>query len=211
MGVKQAIYERCSRRAFRPEPVAKRVILQLLEGASRAPSARNLQPWKFVVVSGLARERLSQRLVAAYEAEVAAGQTLVPPSLPPLYQARLERFNQLWQDQAPAFDLVRGSLNFYGAPVVILVGLEQGLPPERLFDLGAAVQNFLLLAQEQGLGTCVIGIAIRYQELIKEELKLPRQLELVTSVAVGYPDPEPPWSALRPARVELGDLITWIS
>lgn len=210
MSVRQAIYERCSRRAFKPQPVAKRVILQLLEGACRAPSARNLQPWHFVVVSGAARERLSRRLVAAYEEEGAGGQVPGPPLLPPPYQARLEQFNHKWQ-QAPGFDLVRGSLNFYGAPVVILVGLGQGLPPERLFDLGAAVQNLLLLAQDQGLGTCVIGIVIRYQELIKEELKLPRELNLVMSVALGYPDPEPPWSALRPERVETANLITWIS
>lgn len=211
MDVKQAIFTRCSRRAFTTQPVAKRLILQLLEGAIQAPSARNLQPWLFFVVSGPARERLSQKLVAAYEAEVAAGQGPVLPPLPPTYQKRLADFAAMLQKISPDFDLVRGSLNFYGAPVVIFAGMERGLPPERLFDVGAAIQNLLLMAEAQGLGTCVIGLVLRYQELIRKELKISQEVELVMSVALGYPDALPPWSALRPPRAPASEFITWIS
>lgn len=211
MEVKQAIFGRCSRRAFTAQPVPKRLILQILEGAIQAPSARNLQPWQFFVVTGQARERLVEKLLAAYEAEVAAGTFPAPSPLPPLYQARLERFTALLQAASPDFDLVRGSLSFYGAPVVIFCGLEQGLPRERLFDLGAAVQNLLLLAHEQGLGSCVIGLVMRYQDLIRDELRLSRDVELVMSVALGYPDLTPPWSALRPPRAAVSNFVTWIS
>ena len=91
-----------------------------------------------------------------------------------------------------------GSLNFYGAPAVILLALDKSLPQDRLFDLGAAVENLLLLAASQGLGTCVIGIVLRYRDLILEELQLPESVNLVMTIAVGVPDPANPWLPLNP-------------
>ena len=51
----EAIYKRRSVRRFLPRPVPQDVIEKILEAAVQAPSAKNRQPWKFVVVRG--RER----------------------------------------------------------------------------------------------------------------------------------------------------------
>lgn len=52
------ILARRSVRSFRAEPVSDADIRLLLEAGMAAPSARNLQPWRFVVVTG--RERLDR-------------------------------------------------------------------------------------------------------------------------------------------------------
>jgi nitroreductase len=88
--------------------------------------------------------------------------------------------------------------------------LDKTLPLDRLFDLGAAVQNLLLLAASQGLGTCVIGIALRYRDLILEELQLPASVNPVMTVAVGFPDPAHPITAFKSGREDLVEFLTWI-
>jgi nitroreductase len=213
MEVREAIYRRHSSRAFTSERVSKKTLLQLLGAAIQAPSARNLQPWQFIVVTGKARERLTQRLSRQYEEELAQG--LQPPAmeLPEPYQSRVRRFMEALQPfaaQEPHFELMRGSLHFYGAPAVILVALDRGLTLDRLFDVGAAVQNLLLLAQAQGLGACVIGIVLRYRELIREELQLPKSVNLVMTVAVGVPNPSSPLVAFKSGRQDVAEFLTWI-
>jgi nitroreductase len=44
-------------RRFRPDPVGDDVVRRLLDAATRAPSAGNLQPWAFVVVRDAAMRR----------------------------------------------------------------------------------------------------------------------------------------------------------
>ena len=213
MKIREAIYRRQSIRAFTPEPVPKKTLLQLLDAAVQAPSARNMQPWHFIVVTGKARERLVQRLTSRYAEELAHG--LQPPAmeLAEPYQDRVRRFMEALRTvtvQAPHFDLMRGSLSFYGAPAVILLALDRSLPLDRLFDLGAAVQNLLLLAPSHGLGTCVIGIVLRYREVIREALQLPESVNLVMTVAVGVPDPASPLSAFKSGRQEVAEFLTWV-
>lgn len=214
MEVREAIYQRRSIRAFTPAPVSKKTLLQLVDAAVQAPSARNMQPWHFVVVTGQARERLVKRLLHDYDTDVAQGLTSPSQDLPEPYRTRTEQFladlQAVGQGEAP-FELMRGSLSFYGAPAVILAALDQRLSPDRLFDLGAAVQNLLLLAPSLGLGTCVIGIALRYKDAIRAELQLPASINPVMTIAVGRPKAGHPLAAFRAGRADLAACLTWIA
>jgi nitroreductase len=51
MDVYEAIRTRKSVRAWRDRPVPEDVLARVLDAARRAPSARNMQEWRFVVVS----------------------------------------------------------------------------------------------------------------------------------------------------------------
>ncbi len=50
MDALEAIFTRRSIRKFQPQPVAEEIIHKLLAAAMQAPSARNQQPWQFVVI-----------------------------------------------------------------------------------------------------------------------------------------------------------------
>jgi nitroreductase len=50
MDVKKAIEVRRSIRRFKEKEVPDRVISEVIDAARRAPSGRNLQPWRFLVV-----------------------------------------------------------------------------------------------------------------------------------------------------------------
>ncbi len=46
----KAVQSRLSIRAYKPDPVPEEALNRILEAARLAPSAKNLQPWKFIVV-----------------------------------------------------------------------------------------------------------------------------------------------------------------
>lgn len=56
-------------------------------------------------------------------------------------------------------------------------------------DVGAAVENMILTAWEEGIGSCWIASAERNK--IQEMLKIPKYYQIDSVLAVGYPDEEP--------------------
>ena len=50
MDVYQCIRTRLTVREFKPDPVPERVVRLMLQAARWAPSARNRQPWNFIVI-----------------------------------------------------------------------------------------------------------------------------------------------------------------
>ena len=64
--IENAIAGRRTVRAFRPDPVPRRLVEHLLDVASRAPSGTNMQPWRAYAVAGEVKDKLSRALVAAH-------------------------------------------------------------------------------------------------------------------------------------------------
>lgn len=110
-------------------------------------------------------------------------------------------------DQKLKDELVNVALsqNFIAhAPLVIVgctdnqIGSRYGERGEHLFsicDVAVSIQNMMLLAHEQGLGTCWVG-AFKEKEVAKI-LNLPKNLKPIAIIPVGYPAEKP----LAPPRV----------
>lgn len=62
LSVREAAEQRRSIRAFEPGPIPREVLEEILHVARRAPSAFNLQPWRFVIVE---TPEVKERLAAA--------------------------------------------------------------------------------------------------------------------------------------------------
>ncbi|MFP3866701.1 MAG: nitroreductase [Desulfobacteraceae bacterium] len=211
MDLAETIYGRKCTRGFKPEPVPKKTLMRLLGAAHQAPSARNIQPWQFIVVTNPPLERLAQKLVSRYQEEQKG--KLSWAELPAPFQARSQRFAQelaAFGQQTPEFDLLTNSFKFHGAPAVILLTMDQQLPSARLLDLGMAAQNLVLKAHALGLGTCPIGAVLRYEEDIREELRLPESVNIVLTIAVGVPDPAMAINQYKSSREDLAEFMTWI-
>ena len=71
MKVMEAIAERRSIRSFSGRPVEEEKLLRILEAGRLAPSARNMQDWKFVVVKdpGIRRVSLPTKVALDFERE----------------------------------------------------------------------------------------------------------------------------------------------
>jgi nitroreductase len=61
MGILEVIKERRSIRKYKEDPIPEEVLMRVLEAARLAPSGKNLQPWKFIIVRDRAlREELAR-------------------------------------------------------------------------------------------------------------------------------------------------------
>ena len=216
MDLLKAIEERKSFRAFKPDPIPKQRIEEILKLTIHAPSAINLQPWEFVVVIGEEKERLGRRLIKAYkEKQIACSPGNVKP-LPKTYGKRGAKTLELMK---PFFEETRvdinqyvnqGSCNFYGAPVAILLCLDDSFPEARMVDIGIALGYLVLTAHEFGLATCPIGLITAYEDEIKDLLNIPENKNVVIGVALGYPDSEIPINRFKSQRDGLEKFVRWI-
>ena len=216
MDLVKTVKERRSVRAFKPDPVSRQTIEEILRLVTHAPSAINLQPWEFTVVMGEERERLSRRLIKAYhEKQISCGPGNVKP-LPKTVGKRgaktLSMMNPFFEEMGvdPAKFINEGSCNFYGAPVAVIVCLDDSFSKGGLVDIGISLGYFLLTAHDFGLGTCPIGLITAYGDEIKDELNIPESKEVVVGIAVGYPDKESPINRFRSPRDEMEKVTRWI-
>ncbi len=214
MDLLKGIEERRSTRAFLERPVEREKIETLLNYATQAPSAINLQPWELTVVSGEEKKRLSRLLVKRMkERNISCG----PGAKSPLPEYFVERERGLLDtilpnlpEQTPFQDFINeGSCNFYGAPTAIIITLDQVFSSARLTDIGVLVGYLVLAAHALELGTCPIGLITAFDDDIKEALSIRDEKQVVIGVAVGYRDPQSPINRSRSERVPLDDVVKW--
>jgi nitroreductase len=216
MDLPTIIEERKSVRAFKPDPVSEETIRSILALAVQAPSAINLQPWEFVVVVGQERERLSRRLLKAYrEKNISCS----PGNVKPLSSTFTLRGIQSFEGMKPYLDQMgsefnrfinEGSCNFYGAPVAVILCLDNAFSKARYVDIGIALGYLVLAAHHFGLHTCPIGLITAYEDDVKDALDIPDNKEVVISVALGYPDWDSPINRFRSAKETPQTFVRWI-
>ncbi|MFC2020595.1 nitroreductase [Chloroflexota bacterium] len=212
----EAIRNRKSSRAFNNNPVPKDLIEEILRLAINAPSSNNLQPWEFVIVMEQEKDRLSRLLMKSYkEKQISCGSGAVK-TLPETIRHRgiqtLESMGKYVDRIGVSTDsfINEGSCNFYGAPVAILICLDDCFSTRQMVDVGTVVGYLLLTAHAFGLATCPIGLIAEYGDEIKELLNISDNKKVVIGIALGYPNQENPISEFRSSRAELSELSRWI-
>lgn len=216
MDLIEAIKTRKSIRAFKPDPVTKNQIEEILGSVIRAPSAINLQPWEFIVVMGEEKARLSRRLLKLYrEKQISCSPGNVKPLSAEFNKRGAESFilmNPYLEKMGQDFNcfINEGSCNFYGAPVALIMCLDNAFSEARLVDIGIAVGYFVLVAHNLGLSTCPIGLINAYEDDIKEILNIPDNKDVVIGLALGYPDPESPINEFTSPRDNLEHFVRWV-
>lgn len=197
MNTIEAIGARRSIRRYADRPVDRALVEQVIQAGIDAPSAKNRQPWRFVVVTEAARAEMEAVIRGALD----------------------------WRDAHAEGEeeklFLKGARHTLGimaqAPVNIFVFNPFGKPPteplapygERFFEManiqstGAAIQNMCLAATALGLGS--LWIADVYDSFHALGEWLGTQEQLVASVALGYADEAP---AARPRR-PLAEVTSW--
>ncbi|MGO9572531.1 MAG: nitroreductase [Desulfomonilaceae bacterium] len=216
MDVIDTIRDRRSTRAFRDEPVSRELLETILTEASRAPSAMNMQPWEVHMVLEEETRRLSRRLMRSFRER---GLSCGPGSSRPLPDLFMQRARECGEGMAPLLERMgtdlsgyinEGSLNFYGAPAVALIFLDEASPSERMADIGAFMAYLLLAAAGHGLASCPIGLVKMYEDEVKDHLNIPEAKILVISIALGMPETQAPINEFRSSRAGLSEFVRWV-
>ncbi|MHA3024624.1 nitroreductase family protein [Mycobacterium sp. BMJ-28] len=204
---------RSSRLFLRDKPVPQELIEEALALAIRAPSNSNVQPWQVVFVSGPARDRLVEALLA--QARSSAPKV---PKLP-------EEFEHYRRDLG---GLVYGSMGiarhdaearhlavlrnweFFRAPLAGIVCMHHDLGLVDSLGVGMFLQTLLLALTARGLGSCVQVSIAGYPEVLREQLGLPEEMRVLCGLAIGYPDPAFPANDLRVGRNPLTENVRFV-
>jgi nitroreductase len=206
-------------RHFKPDPVPKNILTEIIGIAQRSPSYKNSQPWEVVILSGAKKEALSTMLVRLLEKGTAPYPDIPEPiSWPPAEGARIE---DLYKKRAEATGLDFNdpeilkkvkivNFNFYGAPHVLYLFQDASLTPWSIFDLGLFAQSLMLAAHARSLGTVPQAFATDYARDVKKFLGIPETKRLVLGISIGYPDLTSDANALKTERVETQEIVRWI-
>ena len=207
MNVSEAVQRRMSVRAFKPDTPPAAVVRAILEGAARAPSGGNLQPWQ---VHALAGEPLAQLLHAVAKAPLQEEPeyAVYPPDLwEPYRTRRFRNAEQLYasigiprEDKAARLRQMTKNAEFFGAPVGIFLSVDRRMGPPQWADLGIYLQTVMLLATEQGLDTCAQEFWAFRSQPVARFLELPPERMLFAGIALGWRDESAPINQWRTER-----------
>jgi nitroreductase/NAD-dependent dihydropyrimidine dehydrogenase PreA subunit len=187
---------RRSCRNYRPDPVPRQMITDIIRAGITAPSGSNCQPWRFSVLTDrLSVIRLGEA-VADYFSRLnrLAARAWLRHPLKWLGRPELHDYHRNY------YDTIREGLEerqrtgvdrlFHGATAAVIVatGPDAACPTE---DALLATQNMLLAAHAMGLGTCLVGFAVSVMQRdrrIAARFDIPVEETVRAVIAMGYPD-----------------------
>ena len=192
-----AIYDRRSIRKFLNKPISKKDLTEIIQSGIKAPSSKNRQPWKYIVIEGNAKEEMLKVFRQGIEREE-KGNALLPQSKQHIAGAK---YTVEIMEEAPTIVFVVNSLGKD-------IGSEL-TPEEHIYEIcniqsiSASIQNMLLAATEKGIGSLwICDIYFAYSELCEW---LNSDGQLIAAIAFGYPNEFP---KERP-RKKTDDIVEW--
>ncbi len=153
---------RRSIRRYLETPVEPEKLRACLEAARLAPSAHNVQPWRFIVVD---EPGLKDRLAAAAFSGIYSGSKFAARA--PVILVLLAK---------PGGAAVRAGSKLLGIPFHFL-------------DMGIAGEHVVLQAEELGLATCWMGWFDHRR--VRKVLAIPRGFKIVVMMPLGYAEKRP--------------------
>lgn len=217
MDVIEAINSRYSVRAFKPDPVPRHILEELLTASQRAPSWANTQTWEFAVVGGEVMRDLREALAArAFAQDERAADIPYPEWTGKHRERRSRNGHRLYDHMGIGRDDVEQQLNwfvsmyrFFGAPNAIYIFTERAISNWAILNIGLVSQTISLAALHFGLGSIMLAAGVSYPDTVRQKLEIPESKQILIAIAIGYPDPDAAVNKFRTERVPLGEVCTW--
>ena len=211
MDTQESLLNRRSIRKYLKDPVPLETIREIMTVAIWAPSGGNSQPWRFYVATGDKRDQLVQAMIESTGPDAPSVEAFEEMVLRIEEEGRNAPDGISWYEMnEQTMNFARfGSIRFYQAPVAIVVAKPQ--TGGSSLDIGAAVENLLIAAQAEGLGTCWLGMPLMFKDKIREVLDIPGGEELVTSISLGYPDNDSPINNMGRSRLPFDQIVHLLS
>jgi nitroreductase/uncharacterized protein YndB with AHSA1/START domain len=186
-----ALHSQRAVRRFRPEPIADAVLGEILAAATRAPSARNAQPWAFVAVRDAeAKAAIGRIYLDAWrraQAFTAAADADADIKHRPDYAPMMRAVDHL-------------ATHLHQAPVLVLCGLDTArlgpmadgrgtiLAPQSAYaSIFPAVQNLMLAARGLGIGSTLTTVFHGAEPALRAVVGIPDHVQIAALVPLGYP------------------------
>lgn len=186
MELKEALKSRRSIRKYKDIDIPKEIIEDLIDCARLAPSAKNRQPWKFVIVTDIIKNQIADIMLEKENSS----------------KVSLERkiYNANSSVKATAKIMKE-------APILILVfkEYEDNWIIGDSLSIGGAIEHICLRATDLGLGSLWIRDIVYTQKEIAKLVDY-EDMELISAISIGYSNEKP---KPRP-RKKLSEILEWL-
>jgi nitroreductase len=217
----EVVLGRRSIRGYKPDPVPKAVIREVIEMAMRAPSSLNTQPWNFYIVAGEPLDRIRAgnternlagvpdsrefRTQGAYEGQHRERQIGIAKQL--FAAMGIERDNKEKRQ-----DWVLRGFRQFDAPVSVVVTYDRSIHGGDIgpFDCGAVSNALVNAAWSRGLGCVINSQGIMQSPVVREHAGIPADQVIMICIAMGYPEDSFPANAVVSQRKAVDEAAVFV-
>ena len=185
MELKEAINKRRSIRKFNNSYISKDIIEDLIDCARLSPSAKNRQPWKFVIVKDSTKNQIADIMIEKEKKS----------------KVNLER--KLYNCNSSVIETAKVIKQ---APILILVlkNYDTNWITSDCLSIGSAIEHICLRSTDLGLGSLWIRDILYTQKEIAK-LVNHEDMEVISAISIGYTNENP---KQRP-RKNLNEVLEW--
>lgn len=221
MNYDEVVTGRRSIRGFKPDPVPRALIEEIIALASRAPSSLNTQPWNFTVVTGEPLDRIRQgnteRNLAGVpdSREFRKGENYGGAHRERQIEIAKQLFGAMGiarDDKERRHDWVLRGFRQFDAPVCIIVTYDRVLDgsDDTPFDCGAVTTALVNAAWSRGLGAVINSQGIMQSPVVREHAGIADDQVIMKSIALGWPDETFPANVVVSERKSVAEAATFV-
>lgn len=212
---------RRSIRGYKPEPVPKALIEEILGLAMRSPSSMNTQPWNFYVLTGEPLDRIregnTERNMAGvpHSREFRTGEAFEGQHRDRQVGVAKQLFAAMGiarEDKDARLDWVLRGFRQFDAPVCVIVTYDKQLASsdDTSFDCGAVTTALVNAAWSRGLGAVINSQGIMQSPVVREHAGIAEDQVIMKAVAIGWPDESFPANAVVSERKSVEEATTFL-
>jgi len=188
---KEVVVKRRSVRKFKKDAIAEKSLLKVLEAGRWAPSAGNCQPWRFLVVTD---PEIKAKIAINCTSFSKRHWKQFSPARAKYLAARCGSWDKSYMRDIPIL-------------VAVFYGLQENISDELVLgSVWMAVENMLLAATDEGLGSCVYTVLNRNEESrLKRILNANQRDRIACMVQLGCTKTE----SVSPCRKQLSEIVSY--
>jgi nitroreductase len=210
--LERLIRSRRSIRSWQSKEVSQVELLKAIELATWAPNSGNQQNWRFYLI-------MNKETIGAIADAVQASAEVItawPEAEKLMDTAKMRERASFFRD-APAAIAV--AVSQYQSPVDLVLAAREktdnraktirqwrNIADSRIQSVSAAIAYLLLVLHQMGLGALWMTGPMQAKEDIEKILKVPKEMDVVALIPVGYPA-ETPSSSKRKPVTEVTEII----
>ena len=212
---------RRSIRGYKPDPVPRKLIEEVLTLAMRAPTSMNTQPWNFYVITGEPLNRIragnTERMVAGVpqSREFRTGPGFAGKHRERQIGVAKQLFSAMGiarDDKDARQDWVLRGFRLFDAPVCVIITYDRELDgsDDTPFDCGGVANALVNAAWSRGLGAVINSQGIMQSPVVREHAGIADNQVIMKSIALGWPDDTFPANAVVSERKPVEEAAVFV-
>lgn len=217
----EVVLGRRSIRGYKPDPVPRGLIEEVLRLAMRSPSSMNTQPWNFHVITGAPLDRIragnTERNLAGvpHSREFRIGNGFDGVHRERQVGVAKQLFAAMGiarDDKQARQDWVLRGFRQFDAPVCVIITYDKVLADsdDTAFDCGAVATALVYAAWSRGLGCVINSQGIMQSPVVREYAGIPDDQVIMKAVALGWPDERFPANAVVSTRKSVAEATRFV-